>query len=91
MISCFCKGRDMHPLVQLVLLKVKRERTADAAMIGVVGDSESLRLELALKHADGELHQLGRLGGVICNFDARAHFISQPAAECRRRRLVRLW
>jgi ATP-dependent DNA ligase len=40
-------------------LKVKRQRTADCAVIGVVGDSQSLRLVLALRHSDGELHHFG--------------------------------
>jgi ATP-dependent DNA ligase len=31
-------------------LKVKRQRTADCAVIGVVGDSQSLRLVLGLRH-----------------------------------------
>jgi hypothetical protein len=51
------------------LLKVKRERTDDCAVIGVVDDSESLRLVQALKHADGELHHSGRLGVVICHLE----------------------
>jgi hypothetical protein len=47
--------------------KVKRQRTADCALIGIVGDHDRPSLVLALRHRDGEFHHLGRLGGVICH------------------------
>ena len=53
-------------------IKVKRQRTVDCVVIGVAGDNASLRLVLALRHGDQELHHLGRLGGVICHFDRRS-------------------
>ncbi len=49
-------------------VKVKRERTADCVVAGVVGDNELLRLVLALKHADGLFDHLGRLDPVMCHF-----------------------
>src|SRR5439155_7033853 len=47
-------------------IKVKRRRTADCVVVGVAGDESAPMLVLALRHLDGELHLLGRLGAVIC-------------------------
>jgi ATP-dependent DNA ligase len=40
-------------------IKVKRQRTVDCVVIGVAGDNASLRLVLALRHGDQELHRFG--------------------------------
>ena len=73
-------------------IKAKRYPTADCVVIGIAGEGDTPRLVLALRDEDGVLHHLGRLSGLSSViFDAHARFISQPAAECRRRRLVRLW
>jgi hypothetical protein len=47
-------------------IKVKRQRTADCAVIGVTGDWSRPSLVLGLRHADGLLHHLGRIRPVIC-------------------------
>jgi bifunctional non-homologous end joining protein LigD len=52
------RGRDW--------VKVKRQRTIDCAVVGITGDLSWPRLVLGLRHADGQLHHLGRPGGVIC-------------------------
>jgi ATP-dependent DNA ligase len=46
-------------------IKVKRYRTADCVVIGVAGDLNAPKLVLGLRHPDGAIHHLGRLGGVI--------------------------
>lgn len=48
-------------------VKVKRRRTVDCVVIGIAGDETRPWLVLGLRHLDGQLHHLGRLGGVICN------------------------
>jgi ATP-dependent DNA ligase len=53
------RGRDW--------VKVKRQRTIDCAVVGVTVDLSAPRLVLGLRHADGRLHHLGRLPGVICH------------------------
>ena len=53
-------------------VKVKRRRTVDCVVIGIAGDHTRPWLVLGLRHADGRLHHLGRLGSVICHFE-RAH------------------
>ena len=40
-------------------LKVKRQRTAYCVVIEVVGDAESLKLVLGLRHADRAIHHFG--------------------------------
>ena len=50
-------------------IKVKRHRTVECAVVGIAGDLSSPRLVLGLRHADGRLHLLGRLGGVICHLE----------------------
>ena len=47
-------------------VKVKRQRTVDCVVIGLAGHAANPALVLGLRHADGILHHLGRLGGVIC-------------------------
>jgi ATP-dependent DNA ligase len=44
-------------------VKVKRQRTVDCVVVGLAGEAASPKLVLALRHADGRLHHLGRLGG----------------------------
>jgi ATP-dependent DNA ligase len=51
-------------------IKVKRQRTADCAVIGVTGDWSRPSLVLGLRHADGLLHHLGRLDRVCVIFYA---------------------
>ena len=43
-------------------VKVKRQRTVDCVVIGLAGDAVNPALVLGLRHADGVLHHLGRLG-----------------------------
>jgi ATP-dependent DNA ligase len=43
-------------------VKVKRQRTADCVVIGLAGELATPKLVLALRHTDGRLHHLGRLG-----------------------------
>jgi ATP-dependent DNA ligase len=43
-------------------IKVKKQRTADCAVIGIAGDRSRPSLVLGLRHADGLFHHLGRLG-----------------------------
>ena len=62
-------------------VKVKRHRTIDCAVVGIAGDLSSPRLVLGLRHADGRLHHLGRLGVSSVIFDVRARSITQPAAR----------
>jgi len=50
-------------------VKVKRLRTADCVVMGVAGADSAPSLVLGLRHSDGELHHLGRLGGVICHLE----------------------
>ncbi len=50
-------------------VKVKRQRTVDCVVIGLAGDAVNPALVLGLRHADGVLHHLGRLGGVICHLE----------------------
>src|SRR5262249_30691788 len=50
-------------------VKVKRPRTADCVVIGIAGDHTRPWLVLGLRHADGHLHHLGRLGRVICHLE----------------------
>ena len=50
-------------------IKVKKQRTADCAVIGIAGDRTRPSLVLGLRHADGLFHHLGRLGGVICHLE----------------------
>jgi ATP-dependent DNA ligase len=52
------RGRDW--------VKVKRLRSVDCVVVGLAGELAAPKLVLALRHADGRLHHLGRLGGVIC-------------------------
>jgi ATP-dependent DNA ligase len=51
------RGRDW--------IKVKRQRSVDCVVVGLAGEMATPKLVLALRHADGRLHHLGRLGGVI--------------------------
>jgi hypothetical protein len=41
---------------------LKRIRTADCVVVGVAGEESAPMLVLALRHTDGELRHLGRLG-----------------------------
>jgi ATP-dependent DNA ligase len=59
-------------------VKVKRHRTVDCAVVGVAGDMGAPKLVLALRHADDQLHHLGRLGGVICHFERTRNLPLQP-------------
>jgi hypothetical protein len=54
-------------------VKVKRRRTVDCVVIGIAGDHTHPRLVLGLRHADGQLHHLGRLVGVICHLERKRH------------------
>jgi ATP-dependent DNA ligase len=65
-----CDGRYVPG--QREWVKVKRQRTVECAVIGIAGDWAQPALVLGLRHRDGELHHLGRLGGVICHLE-RAH------------------
>src|SRR5260221_2755798 len=40
-------------------IKVKKQRTADCAVIGIAGDSSRPSLVLELRHADGLFHHFG--------------------------------
>lgn len=57
-------------------VKVKRQRTADCVVIGVAGKLEAPALVLALRHADGELHHLGRRGSVNCHLETSPKIIA---------------
>jgi len=50
-------------------VKVKRQRTVDCVVIGLAGHAANPALVLGLRHVDGTLHHLGRLGGVICHLE----------------------
>jgi ATP-dependent DNA ligase len=50
-------------------IKVKKQRTADCAVIGIAGDRSRPSLVLALRHADGLFHHFGPLGSVICDVE----------------------
>ena len=50
-------------------MKVKRQRTVDCVVIGLAGQAANPALVLGLRHADGILHHLGRLGVVICHLE----------------------
>src|SRR5207249_10490839 len=65
-------------------IKVKRRRTADCVVVGVAGDESAPMLVLALRHLDGELHHLGRLGGVICHLDWTRNTTFEPCLRLRR-------
>jgi ATP-dependent DNA ligase len=43
-------------------VKVKRQRTVDCVVIGLAGHAANPALVLGLRHADGILHHLRRLG-----------------------------
>jgi hypothetical protein len=43
-------------------IKVKPRRTADCVVVGIAGDESAPKLVLALRHLDGELRLLGRIG-----------------------------
>ena len=59
-------------------VKVKRQRTVDCVVIGLAGDAVNTTLVLGLRHADGVLHDLGRLGDVISHLDGTL----QPFRAC---------
>ena len=60
-------------------VKVKRQRTVDCVVIGLAGDAVNPALVLGLRHADGVLHHLGRLEGVICHLQGDRH--ARPKAR----------
>jgi ATP-dependent DNA ligase len=51
-------------------VKIKRHRTADCVVIGIAGDLHRPKLVLGLRHDDGNLHHLGRLGVSCVIFSA---------------------
>ena len=71
------RGRDW--------VKVKRQRSVDCIVVGLAGDLATPKLVLAPPHADGRLHHLGRLGGVLSVIFKRTgvrgrRFVSTQAA-----------
>jgi hypothetical protein len=64
------QGGEVVQGIPLAWIKVKRQRTADCAVIGVTGDWSRPSLVLGLRHADGLLHHLGRLDRVCVIFYA---------------------
>jgi ATP-dependent DNA ligase len=65
--GCYLPGRRNE------WIKVKRQRTADCVVIGIANGVRGPALVLGLRHADGELHHLGSLGGVICHLQRNRH------------------
>ena len=72
--------------------QVKRQRSVDCLVIGLAGETATPKLVLALRHADGRLHHLGRLGvsSVVLTRDSLRDLGLQPAPECRCRGQVGL-
>jgi ATP-dependent DNA ligase len=61
-------------------VKVKRRRTVDCVVIGIAGDHTRPWLVLGLRHADGQLHHLGRPHGVICHLNGHGQ-ASSPVSR----------
>ena len=94
-----CDGRYLPG--QREWVKVKRQRTADCAVIGIAGDRLQPALVLGLRHPDRQLHHLGRqrVSSVIFSACCPSQHPSRTPVEstspvairCSRDHPVRVW
>jgi ATP dependent DNA ligase domain len=65
-------------------VKVKRQRSVDCVVVGLAGEMATPKLVLALRHADGRLHHLGRLGGCHLSSSSEPACVAEGSSALRR-------